>query len=316
MKILFTGASSFTGYWFVKELIKTGNEVHTIFTKSSVEEYERIRKVRVEEIIQSTHSYFSCNFGDNNFLNILNQERYWDILCHHAADVTNYKNPDFNINSALNKNTNNIIEVLDILKTKNCNTILLTGSVFENGEGSGSDSLPAFSPYGLSKSFTFETFKYFCRQKEIKLGKFVIPNPFGPFEDPRFTTYLAKKWLNKEVAVVNTPDYVRDNILVQLLAKTYNYFCQSLFSSLRVFEKINPSGYVESQGAFTQRFSNEMQKRLNMPCEFELKNQMVFPEPRVRTNTELASKLFDDWDEEKSWDGLAEYYLKFISRQN
>ena len=33
MKILFTGASSFTGYWFIRELAAAGHEVTAIFRK-------------------------------------------------------------------------------------------------------------------------------------------------------------------------------------------------------------------------------------------------------------------------------------------
>ena len=33
MKILFTGASSFTGYWFVKELAERGHEVTALLRR-------------------------------------------------------------------------------------------------------------------------------------------------------------------------------------------------------------------------------------------------------------------------------------------
>ena len=61
-----------------------------------------------------------------------------------------------------------------------CNKILLTGSVFENDEGAGSRDLRAFSPYGLSKGFTWQLFRYHAQIRSMTLGKFVIPNPFGP----------------------------------------------------------------------------------------------------------------------------------------
>ena len=38
--------------------------------------------------------------------------------------------------------------------------MVLTGSVFEHGAGEGSDGLPAFSPYGVSKSLTAEIVRY------------------------------------------------------------------------------------------------------------------------------------------------------------
>ena len=44
--------------------------------------------------------------------------------------------------------------VLESLKSAGCSRVLLTGSVFEGGEGAGSQGLPDLSPYGLSKALT------------------------------------------------------------------------------------------------------------------------------------------------------------------
>ena len=162
MQILFTGASSFTGYWFVKELTNAGHDCYIIFRKNSVEEYERIRKFRVEDVSKISTTRFSCNFGDNNFIDFINSNTHWDVFCHHAADVTNYKSEDFSIPNALENNTSNLSKVIDILKDKRCNNILYTGSIFEGHEGAGSENLIAFSKYGLSKQFTFQMLKYFA----------------------------------------------------------------------------------------------------------------------------------------------------------
>jgi UDP-glucose 4-epimerase len=45
--------------------------------------------------------------------------------------------------------------------------------------------------YAAREGFTFE--------------KFVIPNPFGPYEEPRFTAYLMKTWVAGETARAQTP---------------------------------------------------------------------------------------------------------------
>ena len=47
MKILFTGISSFTGYWFAKELSEKGHEIIATLTKDSLDDYEGIRKERL-----------------------------------------------------------------------------------------------------------------------------------------------------------------------------------------------------------------------------------------------------------------------------
>ena len=308
MKILFTGASSFTGYWFVKELVKAGHSVSTIYTRAGESEYEGIRKIRVEKLGGITDRIFNCQFGSPRFIDLVKSESKWDLFCHHAAEATNYKSSQFDYIGALKNNTFNLPVVLEHLLDKNCDSVLLTGSVFENDEGKGSENLGAFSLYGLSKSLTYSIVRYYSELFRIKLGKFVIPNPFGPLEEPRFTTFLMKTWLDKKTATVNTPAYIRDNIHVSLLARIYNNFVTDIKSADTRLLKINPSGYVESQGEFAERFAKEMRSRFNLPCELELKEQSEFPEPEVRINLQNAARIIKDWDEKTAWDKLAEYY--------
>ena len=306
-KTLFTGASSFTGYWFIKELVRQGSEVSASFTKSSFNEYDGTRKQRVQKLQSICQPIWNCKFGDDKFIKLIEEEKF-DIFCHHAADITNYKTPEFNVSLAVNNNTNNILPVFEILKKNNCKTIVVTGSVFEQNEGCGSKPLRAFSPYGLSKGLTFNIFKHYSDNYNIKSGKFVIPNPFGPYEEPRFTTYLIKNWIQNSIPTVNTPSYVRDNIHVSLLAKAYALFVVKVYTEKNHFQKLNPSGYVESQGDFTRRFANEIRKRTNLNCEYELKDQTKFPEPEVRINTDIAARICKDWNEDTAWDELVDFY--------
>jgi len=233
------------------------------------------------------------------------------MLCHHAADVSDYKSPDFDFSEALRKNTMNIKQVIPLLKQHHCDRLLLTGSVFEQGEGEGSDNLQAVSPYGLSKGLTSDVFRYFCAINGMRLGKFVIPNPFGPYEEFRFTSFLAQNWLQGKEAAVSHPDYVRDNIPVSLLAKSYARFTQSLESSAG-FTKINPSFRPESQGKFTQHFANEMRKHLSLPCALKLNQQKEFPEPKVRINTNPIDPQSLHWNENAFWDTLAAFYIQMF----
>jgi nucleoside-diphosphate-sugar epimerase len=228
-------------------------------------------------------------------------------MCHHAADMTNYKSQDFDAMTALRNNTHNLAAVLQALRSAGCRAMLLTGSVFEGGEGAGSEGIPHFSPYGLSKALTAQVFRYYCEHAGFTLGKFVIPNPFGPFEEPRFTAYLMRTWLAGGTPKCSSPLYVRDNIHVSLLAKAYVQFAQKMATTIG-FAKLNPSGYVESQGAFATRIAHEMQPRLNLPCLLDLGRQTDFPEPRVRINTDVLDIDPLDWDESAAWDSLATYY--------
>lgn len=312
MRILFTGASSFSGMWFVKELATEGHEI-IVICRHALESYTGLRRSRIEQLLPICKIHFNCTFGEDSFLQIIEQYPTWDLFCHHAADVTNYKSADFDVAKALASNTKNLTAVLNCLIKKGCHYTILTGSVFEQGEGAGSDHLKAVSPYGLSKGLTSEFFKYYCKILGMKLGKFVIPNPFGPYEEPKFTSYLIDSWFQGKIPTIATPDYVRDNIPISLLAKAYKYFLSRLISSQnQVYQKFNPSGYVESQGAFTHRFAQEMEKRLNIPCKFECKIQNEFPEPKVRVNTDQLSFQELKWNETEAWDSLATYYKKIV----
>jgi len=308
MRILFTGGSSFTGHWFIKELAAAGHQVIATFRRQLEEYVDEPRRQRVGALAKVCRSVFGVSFGDQGFLRLI-KEGHFDVLCHHGADVTNYKSPTFDVASAVANTTYQLPLVLDTLKNSGCSKIVVTGSVFENDEGVGSGSIRAFSPYGLSKAFTWQTFRYYTQVRQLTLGKFVIPNPFGPYEEPRFTSYLMKNWFAGKVAVVNTPLYVRDNIHVSLLAKSYSRYARSLVDGIT---RINPSGYIESQGAFTQRIASEMQSRLSLKCEFELKPQTDFPEPYARINTDLCDPKSLDWDEATAWDGLADYYSRLM----
>lgn len=308
MKILFTGGSSFTGYWFIKELASCGHEVVAIF-RHSVDEYpDLLRRVRVRALIEVCRPVFGVSFGDDQFLDLIKGET-WDLFCHHAAEVSDYKSPDFNVMAAVARNTHRLTEVLDRLQQSGCNKVIVTGSIFENDEGWGSDVREAFSPYGLSKGLTWQIFRYYARARRMTLGKFVIPNPFGPCEEPRFTSYLITNWSAGLTPIVNTPAYVRDNIHVSLLAKSYRFFAQNLMGNAG---RINPSGYVETQGEFTARLAAAMRQRLALKCEFTLAEQTEFSEPRVRVNTDRLDAAGLGWDEETAWDQLADYYKQLL----
>jgi UDP-glucose 4-epimerase len=305
MRILFTGASSFTGMWFVQRLIEQGHEVVAVL-RSKESDYSEIRKERIEQLKNRCDLKFECSYGSEAFLDLIKSTPF-SHFCHHAADVTNYKSPDFDPISALKNNAGPLKEILRLLSENGCKRVLLTGSVFEQGEGKGSEGLKAVSPYGLSKGLTSELFRYYCSLFPIHLGKFVIPNPFGPFEEFRFTSYLIKEWKAKKLAHVSMPEYVRDNVPVTLLANAYEKFAQSMIDTPG-FTKTNPSFYVGSQGEFTTRFAKEMSSRLNLPCEYSLAKQTEFSEPKERYNIDHLDPTKLNWNEKQAWDQLAAYY--------
>jgi nucleoside-diphosphate-sugar epimerase len=306
VRILFTGGSSFTGLWLLRELAAAGHAVTATFRRKADEYPDGLRRRRVELALASCQPAFGVSFGDDRFL-ALARDGGFELLAHHAAEVTNYRSPDFDALGAAQHNAHNLAAVLEALAAGGCRKVVLTGTFFEGGEGAGSQGLPDFSAYGLSKALTAQVFRYHCGRAGVSLGKFVIPHPFGPYEEPRYTAYLMRTWRDGKTAVCQTPAYVRDNIHVSLLAKVYAKFVQDL-PARAGFTRLNPSGYAESQGAFTQRFAGEMRPRLGLPCLVELGRQTDFPEPRVRINLDVPDAQALGWSEPAAWDDLARFY--------
>lgn len=303
MRILLTGASSFTGYWFARELAATGHHIVAPLPRPAAA-YAGTRAERVRMLADYAEIVWSSPFGEAGFLDLIGHQPF-DLLCHHAARVVDYRSRDFNIVTALAENTQELPKVLRRLKESGLRGVVLTGSVFESDEGAGSEPLQAFSPYGVSKALTATVVRYWCGEFRLPLGKFVIPNPFGPLEEARFCTYLVSTWRNGAVAEIKTPDYVRDNIHVDLLAKAYVKFVQTVASG-PAFTKSNPSGYVETQGDFARRYAAEIGPRLGLEAKVQLCTQRDFSEPMVRINTDPVIGL--DWNETAAWDGVAEFY--------
>ena len=284
MKILLTGASSFTGYWFARELSAAGHQVVAPL-RGAQASYAGVRGARVQALSGCAEIVWECPFGEARFLDLIAGQPF-ELLCHHAARVTDYRSPDFDVAAALAENTREMPRVLRTMK--GLRGMVLTGSVFEAEEGAGNTPLRAFSPYGVSKGLTAAVAAYWCAILQIPLGKFVIPNPFGPLEEPRFCAFLINTWRSGKVAEVRTPRYVRDNIHVSLLAKAYASFAQATAGG-PAFRRASPSGYVESQGAFAQRFAAAIGRRLGLDAKVVLMEQNDFSEPMVRINTEPAA---------------------------
>jgi nucleoside-diphosphate-sugar epimerase len=290
--------------WFVEALIRRGHGVIAV-SRGQQSIHSGLRAERLQRVEACCRALRSAPFGSPRFLEIIAEEGPFDILCHHGAETENYRSKDFDCVGAVASNTRSLPEVLKALQSAGCRQIVLTGSVFEVGESAGRPSRP-FSGYGLSKTLTAQIFQYHAEREGMALGRFIIPNPFGPYEDPRFTDYLIRSWREGKLGLVSTPRYVRDNIHISLLAECYCGFVESLPSS--GCQKLGPSGYAETQGAFAARFAREVAARLKLDTPLEMAKQKVFEEPAICINSDVVLAAELDWDEEKAWDQLADYY--------
>ena len=221
--------------------------------------------------------------------------------------MADYRSLDFDVSLALAENTHNLRRVIEAMLSHGLRAVIATGSVFEQDEGVGDLPHRAFSPYGLSKGMTWQAMRYWCTALGVPLGKFVIANPFGPLEEPRFCSYLINTWRKGAVAEVRTPLYLRDNIHVDLLGLAYAQFVRDVVETGRD-ARLGPSGYRETQGGFAERFAAQMRLRLGMECGLVLGCQTDFSEPMVRLNGDSLDVASLGWDEEAAWNALATYY--------
>ena len=290
MKVLLTGASSFTGFWFARELARAGCHVVAPL-RGAVADYKegvagrtRRRLSSVAEVVEA------APFGSDRFMQLAEASGF-DLLCHHAARVGEYRSPDFDIPGAVAENTANLRAVLEVMARRGLKGVVLTGSVFEQDEGAGEAPLVAFSPYGLSKGLTAAIVSHRCREFRLALQQIrhsESVRPAGGAALLRLSRSLLEEGRKsaREHAELRARQYPCHRCSRR---RTPNSWPKRAPAQGRC--KLNPSGYVETQGAFAERFAAAMRPRLGMECGLELAKQTDFSEPLMRVNVEFRGAL-------------------------
>ena len=213
------------------------------------DEVRRRRVALAAQVCRRVHGY---SFGDERFLELIG-EGGRDLLSHHAPMSPTTRVPTSHGRRLVEQHSQPA-GVLEALRAAGGRRGAPDRQRLEGGEGAGSQGLPASPPTACPRPSRHRSFVS-TAHAGIGLGKFVIPNPFGPYEEPRFTAYLIRTgW--PATPNCSSPAYVRDNIHVSLLAKAYARFAAEF--PAEGFTRINPSGYAESQGHFTLRLAQEM----------------------------------------------------------
>jgi nucleoside-diphosphate-sugar epimerase len=303
-RVLLTGGSSFTGVWIAEALTAAGFEVTAPLLRERAE-YEGVRLDRVRRLECCARVSFGRAFGSDALLADIRASGGVDVLAHHAAHITGYRDPGFDPVDALARNTSGASAVLDAARRAGAQLVILTGSVFEAGEGGG-DEPGAVTPYGLSKTLTSAAFDYWTRAAGLRFGRFVIPSPYGALEERRFGWHLFRTWFAGGTPEVRTPLYVRDHLAAPRLAKAYAEYVAEALGSAAPRSVARPSGWIAPQGEFAQRVATEATRRLGLDCGVELAAQSVIDEPLVRVNDQPAWAA--DWDEDRFWDGYVAWY--------
>jgi hypothetical protein len=208
MRLLLTGASSFTGAWFARTLAMEGYEVVAAL-RGPDQRDATMRGRRLAFIRDCCRIVPEAPFGSEHFLELLRREPF-DLLCHHGAEVGDYKCPDYDVEAAVRANCHDLEPVLEAFLAAGGRALVLTGSIFEADEGQGEAPLRAFNPYGLAKTLTWHRFRFAAERRGLAMGKLVVAAPFGPLEKDGFTASLMRAWVKGEVAVVRRPARTAD----------------------------------------------------------------------------------------------------------
>jgi UDP-glucose 4-epimerase len=310
MKIVLTGISSFTGLHFLRALTKKGHKVIGVH-QSPVEQYQGIYKQRLGLALPLLHQSVEASFGDDRFCGFISKNNF-DVYCHHGAYTKEYTSPNFSIERAVQANTYNLSTVSDLLEENTCHSIVSTSSIFA-GHGPVCSSETPFSGYGESKWKTDQLLQQACIKKQLRWARFIIPNPFGPLDNHKLPFEMALRWSKGKPLVLKNPEYVRDNIPVQLLAKHYANWIESLSQNSMNITSM-PSGYVSTMKVFSERVAKEIRGRTGWGCKIE-SNEQHYSQPLTLHNRESLLHLYD-YDEEKMWNALYQWFIDVAGANN
>lgn len=284
-------------------LAEAGHEVVAALRSTAYD--DPLRQTRIHQVARWAELVHGAPFGSDAFAEMISTRGPFDVLCHHGAEAAGHKSPDFDVAGAVRANTRRMDETLAAFKASGGARLVLTGSVFEENEGLGEEPRRAFSPYGMSKTLTSRAFAEGADRAGLAFVKFVIPNPFGPFEAQTFQRHVMTRWREGRVPRVTHPFYVRDNVPVGLLARVYAGAAEG-----RLGGHVSPSFYAGPVGEFFQRMAHEVAPRTGWACGLELADSQIFAEPKIRTNRQPIDPADYHWAESRFWDAYARYYAE------
>jgi nucleoside-diphosphate-sugar epimerase len=299
MRVLLTGASSFTGMWFAEALAAAGHEVAAAARGGRYA--DPLRQARMDRVRAVAQVVEDAPFGSHGFIDLV-RDGGFDAIGLHGAEVGDYKSPDYDLEAAVAANT---LNAETVFAAAGGARVVLTGTVFEPGEGQGTEPLVSFSPYGTAKARTGERLKAAAEVAGLPISKFVIANPFGPWEERKFQRLVMTRWSKGEPVHIDQALYVRDNVPVDLMALAYVKTVEGAFG-----DYCSPSGYAGPVGAFFERMAAEVRPRTGWTCPLTCASTQEFREPADRTARTRLDWDAVDWSESGFWDAYADHYLR------
>lgn len=300
LSCLITGATSFSGTWFTKTMLDAGIECIAVSRNTESQ----------STIVQSRLNWVRKYYPDFKLTTLKEMHGIpsVDVVCFHGTATFDYRNPQFDIDLAVQST----LEISTIIHSKFKNALYVhTGTFSEPNESIGNNTL-SFNPYSTSKNIIYNEHKALIG--EDQLFKYVMPNPFGPLENHKFTGYLIQQWAVGKKPLIKSPNYVRDNVPIDLLSAHY---VQTLINYTKGLGARTawPSKYIESNLAFAKRYANHFNELTGYPTPIDAVLHHEFEEPRIRINKDYCEDTVKGWSEIDSWtktiEEAAERFAKF-----
>lgn len=302
-----TGASSFTGAWFARTLAARGHEVLCAL-RGPASGGDALRRHRLA-LLEGCEVAELAPFGTEAFLALLEERAPFDVLALHGWAGGDHRRVDLPVDEAVAATTFRLTSVLDALIRAGGAVVVLTGTVFESGEGGPDPETPPLDRYGLAKSLIRERVRHAVAEAGLRFHRFVIPHPIGPGDKPGLVADLANAWLAGRPAMLRSPATVRDLVPVDLLGLDYARYCEQALAGDAAAVR-RPSGRIATLAEQAEQIAAALRARWDRPCRIEIRADAAAAPPRV--NREPCAASHPDWSAERFWDRLAEYHASTL----
>lgn len=247
MHILINGSSSFTGLYFLRDLLAKDFRVTII---SSFTEYSLREKI--SPIVSFDNIDFTVLTYSEFFLKYNSDDSFmfqFSAICCHGFQVQDYTSPNYSILSSVADSLNWLSTIPSTIRYSLRIPIIYTGTYFEN-HLSINGHFP-YTPYSESKSLSFDILSSLFPHCQVL--SYRLPNPFGPLQQNKLAFSVISTWLSRKPFMLRNPHAIRDNIPIDFLSDHYaSYIYDCIYNPSSNF-LYSPSYYVESSFHFLCR---------------------------------------------------------------
>lgn len=303
MRVLLTGASSFTGAWFAATLAARGHTV-VCALRGPRAGGDALRAYRLA-LLERCEVVELAPFGTEAFLGVVDERGPFDVLALHGWAGGDHRRADLPVDEAVAATTFRLAGTLDRLRAGAGPVVLLTGTVFEGGEGGEDPELPPLDRYGLAKTLIRERVRFAAWEAGLRLHRFVVPHPIGAGDKPGLVADLAAAWRDGQAAVLRSPGTIRDVVPVDLLSLDYACYCEAAAAGAAAGVR-RPSGEIATLAVHAERIAQAFRERLGWDCRIEARAGAALQAARV--NREPCVSLHPGWSPRRFWDDLVGFH--------